>query len=372
MLSNARFSELLKADEQAQREKDSICKLVQRGVFSEAEATRAVEIISSEYRQHKAECFCKTQRHTSIFAFIDSFLTIILKGILIICLYFHVSTNFPLYTSAPLTVTDTHSRSNSSIEKNCMNTNMGICLNAHTEEKVFTQALMTKEEAYTSDALGQHWFTYPGLYSGAVRKFPSGSRFVEVGSWKGRSAIYMAIEIMNSQKEIQLDCVDTWTGSIEHADEESLAYDPIVFENEMLFKEFMNNTEPYRSIINPIRMDSFSASALYDHESLDFVFLDSSHEYEHIITELSLWVPKIKRTGVIAGHDYHASPGVHHGVNHYFHNNENYCPEGKCVLVITELSWVFFLNGQFCDPVFFADKSFLAQLGCDTNTTTTP
>jgi hypothetical protein len=143
----------------------------------------------------------------------------------------------------------------------------------------------------------------------------------------------MAIEIMNSQKEIQLDCVDTWKGSIEHEDEESLAYDPIVFENEMLFKEFMNNTEPYRSIINPIRMDSFSASALYDNESLDFVFLDSSHEYEHIITELLLWVPKIKRTGVIAGHDY-GYTGVHNGVNHYFHNNANYDAEYSCTMNI--------------------------------------
>jgi hypothetical protein len=210
------------------------------------------------------------------------------------------------------------------------------------------------------------------LYSGAVRKFPSGSRFVEVGSWKGRSAIYMAIEIMDAQKEIQLDCVDTWNGSIEHADEGSpLTYDAIVLEDDALFKEFMNNTEPYKSIINPIRMDSFSASALYDNESLDFVFLDSSHEYEHIVTELSLWLPKIKRNGVIAGHDYYAYTGVHHGVNHFFGNNVNYCPEGKCVLVITEGSWVFFLSNQICDPVFFMDKSLLDQLGCDTITATT-
>ena len=86
------------------------------------------------------------------------------------------------------------------------------------------------------------------LYSGVVRKFPSGSRFVEVGCWKGRSAIYMAIEIMNAQKNIRFDCVDTWEGSGEHSDVRHIAYDPIVLQKDALFYEFMNNTEPYRSI----------------------------------------------------------------------------------------------------------------------------
>ena len=37
--------------------------------------------------------------------------------------------------------------------------------------------------------------------------------FVEVGSWKGRSAAFMAVEIINSGKNIKFDCVDTWEGS---------------------------------------------------------------------------------------------------------------------------------------------------------------
>ena len=49
-----------------------------------------------------------------------------------------------------------------------------------------------------------------------VEKFSSGSKFVEVGSWKGKSAAYMAVEIINSKKKITLDCIDTWEGSNEH------------------------------------------------------------------------------------------------------------------------------------------------------------
>ena len=201
------------------------------------------------------------------------------------------------------------------------------------------------------------------LYSGVVRKFPSGSRFVEVGCWKGRSAIYMAIEIMNAQKNIRFDCVDTWEGSGEHSDVRHIAYDPIVLQKDALFYEFMNNTEPYRSIINPIRMDSFSASALYENESLDFVFLDSNHDYDHVINELSLWLPKIKPNGVLAGHDYNVYEGVRNAVNHFFYNN-GICRNSKCHLVIAEESWIFIRDGEICDPILFSDETMPA--GCRT------
>ena len=46
--------------------------------------------------------------------------------------------------------------------------------------------------------LGENWFTYPGLYSMVVDRFPTNSHFVEVGVWKGMSAVYMAVEIINS------------------------------------------------------------------------------------------------------------------------------------------------------------------------------
>lgn len=57
--------------------------------------------------------------------------------------------------------------------------------------------------------IGEDWFTYPNLYKEMVEKSSNGSLFVEVGSWKGRSASFMAVEILNSKKDIKFDCVDT-------------------------------------------------------------------------------------------------------------------------------------------------------------------
>ena len=59
------------------------------------------------------------------------------------------------------------------------------------------------EHIYNQLNFGEDWFTYPNLYSDMVKKFPSGSKFVEVGSWKGKSSSYITVEIINSNKNIK-------------------------------------------------------------------------------------------------------------------------------------------------------------------------
>jgi hypothetical protein len=54
------------------------------------------------------------------------------------------------------------------------------------------------------------------IYDLAINKFNSGSFFIEVGSYKGKSSCAMAVNIINSKKDIKFYCVDTWKGSPEH------------------------------------------------------------------------------------------------------------------------------------------------------------
>ena len=67
--------------------------------------------------------------------------------------------------------------------------------------------------------IGEDWFSYPQLYKRIVDNSQDGSHIVEVGSWKGRSAAFMAVEIINSNKKIKFDCVDTWLGAVEFWDQ---------------------------------------------------------------------------------------------------------------------------------------------------------
>ena len=151
---------------------------------------------------------------------------------------------------------------------------------------------------YQQENFGEHWFTYPTLYSDMVKKFPCGSRFVEVGSWKGKSSSYMAVEIINSNKKIEFTCVDTWKGSA--CTQELNTND--------LYEIFKINMKPLENYYKDLKMTSIEASALFENNSLDFVFIDASHEYEDVKNDIISWLPKIKRGGVLAGHDYWSGP----------------------------------------------------------------
>ena len=60
------------------------------------------------------------------------------------------------------------------------------------------------------------WFDFDDIYSRMVNGCKEPAHFVEVGSWKGKSTAYMAVEIANSHKDIRFDCIDTWNGSEEN------------------------------------------------------------------------------------------------------------------------------------------------------------
>ena len=132
------------------------------------------------------------------------------------------------------------------------------------------------EHIYQNPEFGQPWFSYPNLYKNIVNEFPSGSKFVEVGSWKGKSSAFMAVEISNSNKDIEFYCVDHWLGSREHYDQSHHAYEPNIH---ILYKTFLNNMKSVEKYYKPMRMSSLEASTYFEDSSLNFVFLDGSHDF---------------------------------------------------------------------------------------------
>ena len=166
---------------------------------------------------------------------------------------------------------------------------------------------------YDEPQFGEKWFNYPDFYSFIVNYFPTESKFVEVGSWKGMSSAYMAVEIINSGKEIDFLCIDTWEGSVEHQG---------VVSTSGLFETFLHNMIPVRSHYKAIRTTSELATLQFDDNSLDFVFIDASHEYEDVKNDIEWWLPKIKKDGIISGHDYGNPdfPGVRMAVEERFSN----------------------------------------------------
>lgn len=181
---------------------------------------------------------------------------------------------------------------------------------------------------YQEPHFGEDWFSYPNLYKNMVERFPSDSKFVEIGSWKGKSSAFMAVEIANSHKNIDFYCVDTWEGSVEHQGREELS---------KLFDIFQENMAPLDEYYTSMRMTSLNAVNHFEDKSLDFIFIDASHEYEDVKKDIKAWLPKVKPGGVIAGHDYYVEgydyfPGVKQAVNESLNVNE---------LILMENCWMY-------------------------------
>lgn len=144
------------------------------------------------------------------------------------------------------------------------------------------------EHIYTEERFGENWFNYADVYKSIVKQAKDNSKFVEVGSWRGKSSAYMLVEIINSKKNIQLTSVDNWPDDI--------IFD--IYVNNMA--KFLKNPNLYRYI----RESSADGSKYFEDNSLDFVFIDACHLYECVVLDVESWLPKVKKGGIIAGHDY--------------------------------------------------------------------
>lgn len=66
--------------------------------------------------------------------------------------------------------------------------------------------------------------------------------------------------------------------------------------------------------LRAIRMKSLDAANLFWNEYFDLVYIDASHFYEEVKADIIAWLPKVKKGGIIAGHDYGSGRRSHRGV----------------------------------------------------------
>jgi cephalosporin hydroxylase len=161
------------------------------------------------------------------------------------------------------------------------------------------------------------WFDYEACFQLAIKSCPENGKIVELGCWKGKSSSFLITEAFNSGKKIDISFIDTWAGSSEHTDPASELFDKELAEDpDHIYNIFIDNINKVEYPKNILRMDTFEASKLFDDNSLDFVYIDTAHEYEHVAKEILAWYPKVKVGGYLAGHDIYF-PGVNQAVREY-------------------------------------------------------
>jgi hypothetical protein len=142
----------------------------------------------------------------------------------------------------------------------------------------------------------------------------------------GKSVAFLAVEAVNSGKDLQLFAIDSW------GDHDAITSAEI-FDGEETYRRFRENIAPVADRIETRRMPSLEAAGEFTEGSCDFVFIDASHEYRDVLDDLAAWYPKVRSGGVLAGHDYHW-PGVARAVREFARANGLKRPRK------TELCWV--------------------------------
>jgi predicted O-methyltransferase YrrM len=145
------------------------------------------------------------------------------------------------------------------------------------------------------------WFGWaPPVWEQLTPLLPNGvkRRFLEIGSFEGRSMAWIAENMMNPGDE--LFCIDTWEGGEEHGAENMGEVE----------KRFDYN----RSIaltgldIEIIKYKGTSthwlAHAIKEEEALDFIYIDGSHIAKDVLTDACMAWPLLKPKGIMVFDDY--------------------------------------------------------------------
>ena len=79
---------------------------------------------------------------------------------------------------------------------------------------------------------------------------------------------------------------------------------------------------PYN--VTYIRKPSVEGAKDIEDGSLDFVYIDADHTFDFVMQDLIVWAKKVRRGGIIAGHDYYRfrGAGVVDAVNTYTHAHQ--------------------------------------------------
>ena len=122
---------------------------------------------------------------------------------------------------------------------------------------------------------------------------------VEVGSCLGRSLAFVVEAFTDVGGTVY--AVDIWDWSLDAFKE----FEWYMWRNGLLDR------------IDTFRESSLSAATRFSPHSIDVIFLDADHTYESVAEDIRAWVPKLKTTGFLMGHDYDQPgwPGVKEAVN---------------------------------------------------------
>jgi len=134
---------------------------------------------------------------------------------------------------------------------------------------------------------------------------------IEVGTWKGQSAITMAKAVKANGLNTIITCVDTWLGAVEfwgdmkHTPERNL-----LLKNgyPQIYYQFLSNVvhNNVQDVILPFPNTSFIAAKHFQQKGVkaEMIYIDGSHEYEDVLQDNTQYWNLVTPGGILFGDDW--------------------------------------------------------------------
>lgn len=137
----------------------------------------------------------------------------------------------------------------------------------------------------------RHWEVVAGLLADPIRG-------AEVGVRAGNTTRYL----LGRFPSLTIYAVDLWTVLPSRDRPGYQTYSDWNFES--IHADFREKVRSYGERCIELNMDSVEAAGHVEDGSLDFVFIDAEHTYEGVTRDIQAWRPKVRRGGILCGHDY--------------------------------------------------------------------
>ena len=173
------------------------------------------------------------------------------------------------------------------------------------------------------------WFNDPGATAGIFERAIAIAKpgiIVEVGSFVGESAIFMAKKLIEAKADAAILCIDTWCGGVDHW---TKANEKIQFHfgRQDLYYRFIANVIEQKAdgVIVPLCLDSQNAARLLAHLKIvpSLIYVDASHEAGDVLRDLQAYWSLLEIGGVLVADDISDFfPGVVEDVNKFIKLNK--------------------------------------------------
>lgn len=151
---------------------------------------------------------------------------------------------------------------------------------------------------------------------------------VEIGSYLGASATFIAAGLSLADNAGNLTCIDTW-----HNDAMSHVHtDP----EENVYMQFRKNTQEFTRYIKTLQMDSVTAANAFKNKSVDFIFFDGDHSFNGIYGDWCAWESKLADNAIVIFHDWDWAEGVKEVILKYVK------PRAKMFDTLQNMWWGYF------------------------------